>query len=213
MEPPEAGTGACRAEKNKIWKGTKKMELPLIFQKQFKNTVDRILHVPGNQPAGNLEMAVVIDCSLPAGLLRGLLPDLLGVLKMHNEIFRNVRLNVVTWKSDREIQNKISPMALAGLSGYYEDYREQPEEKSFEKLVEYLKMYQARAKLILLLTDGNYVVEHEDLLEHFMQPFLDKKLLQIICARDGTLSVRYRFTRIVPEESSGAPDSFTYPTP
>lgn len=69
-------------------------------------------------------------------------------------------------------------------------------DKTFEELADYLKMYQARAKLIILLTDGTYHVNEEELLEQRMRPFLDKKLMQIVL-RDGELDVRYRFRRTV----------------
>ena len=143
-----------------------------VFLKNFKNTVDRILHVPGNFTEPVLEMAVVIDYNLSREQVTEYLPSLLGALKMHSEVFRNVRLNVVQWREDENIVCKVSPMSMVQLSSYYDDYEPCVKQKDFEKLISYLKLFQARAKLIVLLTDGNYQVEQEELLQRAMQPLL-----------------------------------------
>lgn len=167
-----------------------------VFLKNFKNTVDRILHVPGNFTEPVLEMAVVIDNNLSRERVKDYLPDLLGALKMHSEVFRNVRLNMVQWREDEDIVCKVSPMSVAQLNSYYDDYEQCIKRKNFEKLISYLKLFQARAKLIILLTDGNYQVEQEELLQQAMQPFLEKKLMQVVLAGDGA-DIRYRVARIV----------------
>lgn len=167
-----------------------------VFLKNFKNIVDRILHVPGNFTEPVLEMAVVIDNNLSREQVRDYLPDLLGTLKMHSEVFRNVRLNVVQWRADEEMICKVSPMSVVQLSSYYEDYEQCVKRKTFEKLISYLKLFQARAKLMILLTDGNYQVEQEELLQQAMQPFLEKKMMQVVLTGDGA-DIRYRVARIV----------------
>lgn len=163
----------------------------------FKNTVERILHVPGNYTGHMLEMAVVIDSSLAKEQITECVPELLGSLKCHSEVFSNVRLNVVEWKSDDWIKTEVRPMSMVMLQSFYEDYEQTICDKHFERLIAYLKMYQARAKLIILLTDGKYLVEHEDELEPAMRPFLDKKLMQIIVNEQGEPDIRYRFRRTV----------------
>ena len=50
--------------------------------------------------------------------------------------------------------------------------------------------------MIVLLTDGNYQVEQEELLQRAMQPFLEKKLMQVVISEDGA-DIRYRVKRIV----------------
>ncbi|MBO5524992.1 MAG: hypothetical protein J5986_15195 [Roseburia sp.] len=167
-----------------------------VFLKTFKNTVERILHVPGNYTGQILEMAVVIDGSLSREQVADYLPELLGTLKIHSEVFRNVRLNVVQWQGDENITCKVSPMSMVQLSSYYEDYQQQLCKKSFEKLISYLRLFQARAKLIILLTDGKYQVEQEELLQRAMQPFLEKKLMQVVLTGDGA-DIRYRTERVV----------------
>lgn len=167
-----------------------------VFLQKYKNTVERILHVPGNFTEPILEMAVVIDENLTKEQVSKYLPELLRTLKLHSETFRNVRLNVVNWSLDGEITNRIVPMSMVMLPGFYEDYTSHPQRKSFEKLVAYLKMYQARAKLIILLTDGKFYIEQEEQLLKEMQPFLDKKLMQVVL-QEEELTIRYRFAFLI----------------
>ena len=166
------------------------MNLSPVFLMQFKNSIERILHVKGNYNGGVLEMAVVIDENLEREQLQEILPQLLRTLKLHSEVFRNVRLNVVYWKSSEEISGKAVPMAMAGMPSYYVDYERHTAEKDFFQLVQYLKLFQARSKIVILLTDGSYEGSIEEA-KSAMQPFLDKKMMQVIVA-DGQLQVIYR---------------------
>lgn len=167
------------------------MNVSPVFLMKFKNTIERILHVKGNYNGGILEMAVVIDHSLPEERVQTVVPQLLRTLKMHSDVFRNVRLNVVEWYSDEKITAQVSPMSMAGMSGYYEGYEQQRGKKDFLKLISYLKLFQARAKIIILLTDGNYEAGTAEMVKAAMQPFLDKKLMQVVVSGD-TLEVSYR---------------------
>lgn len=167
------------------------MNLSPFFLMKYKNTVERILHVKGNYSGGILEMAVVIDHSLPKECVQNIVPQLLQTLKMHSEVFRNVRLNMVEWCSDNVITAQVSPMSMAGMSGYYDGYEQQKVKKDFLKLVSYLKLFQARAKVIILLTDGDIEVLTQESVKAAMQPFLDKKLMQVAVCGD-TYEVRYR---------------------
>lgn len=164
---------------------------PVALQ-QFKNTVERILHVPGNFTGTNLEMAVVIDGSLNKEQAETIVPELLGSLKRHSEVFGNVRLNVVDWKSDEQIQTQVRPMSMVMLKSFYQEYESVKAAKRFEKLAAYLKLYQARAKLIILITDGNYQVGSEEEVRLSMRPFLEKKLMQVILTDQNGFDIRYR---------------------
>lgn len=110
---------------------------------------------------------------------------------MHSEIFRNVRFNYVTWNGDLDIRTKVCPMQSAVTSSFYEDYSQKYEVKSYEELIKNLKTFHARAKLIIILTDGTERIENEDLLKHLMQPFLDKKLMKVIIHNDE-VEIEYR---------------------
>lgn len=162
-----------------------------VFLQQFKNSVERILHVKGNYNGGILEMAVVVDHNLTKDQVSRLMPQLLRTLKMHSEVFRNVRLNVTDWKSDGKITNRVSPVSMAMLPGFYEDYEQLTEKKDFQQLVQYLKVFQARAKLVIVLTDGTYEMPDSETLKQAMQPFLEKKLMQVILT-DAEMKIQYR---------------------
>lgn len=136
-------------------------------------------------------MAVVLDHSLPKEAVTESVPQLLRSLKMHSEVFRNVRLNVVDWTADDSISNKVSPMAMLLMESYYADYKMCKTPKKMRMLVDYLKLFQARAKLIILITDGSYETGNEEELQRAMQPFLGKKLMQVVINEEG-IQVRYR---------------------
>ena len=136
-------------------------------------------------------MAVVLDHNLPKEAIKETVPQLLRTLKMHSEVFRNVRLNVVDWVADDSIANKVSPMAMLLMEGYYADYEMCKNTKKMRSLVDYLKLFHARAKLIILISDGKYEIENEEELQRAMQPFLEKKFMQVVFTEDG-IQVRYR---------------------
>lgn len=73
------------------------MELTEIGALQIAKRVDAILHVPGNYRGGNLEMTIVIDTSLSREEFQDAVAAVVKALKRSNEIFRNVRLNLVFW--------------------------------------------------------------------------------------------------------------------
>lgn len=173
------------------------MKLSPLTLMTFKNTVERILHVPGNYTGGILEMTVVIDGSLGRDVVSNYVPELLGSLKRQSEVFRNVRLNVVDWKSDERITTEVRPMSMVMCQSFFSEYEACAGEKHLEKLVAYLKLYHARAKLIILVTDGRYLVEREEEVELAMRPFLDKKLMQVVLGECGEMDIRYRFRRTV----------------
>lgn len=162
-----------------------------FFLQQFKNSVERILHVKGNYNGGILEMAVVLDHNLPKETITEVVPRLLRTLKMHSEVFRNVRLNVVDWMADDSIRNKVSPMTMLLMESYYADYVMCKNTKKMKNLVDYLKLFQARAKLVILITDGAHEIENEEELQRAMQPFLGKKFMQVVFTEEG-MQVRYR---------------------
>ncbi len=156
----------------------RKMELSIVQLKQFRDKVERILHVPGNYRGGILEMTVVVDKNLGSDSVREILPQLVRTLKMHSEVFRNVRFNLAYWEQGG-VKNEVCPMQMLLTYGIYEKYEQRTEEKSFEALVEYLKKFQARSKLIILLTDGKYLAGDPETVRRKMQPFLGKKLLTL----------------------------------
>lgn len=167
------------------------MELPLLFAKQLKDTVERILHVPGNYDGNILEMTVVVDSHLSKEEVQDLLPKLLRTLKMHSRIFQNVRFNFVLWKSDEQISHQVCPMTMAMMDSFYQDYEQEETEKHLENLAAYLKKFHARSKVILVLTRGAYQVKDREELHRQMQPFLEKKWMFLI-KREEEWELEYR---------------------
>ncbi|MCI8925429.1 MAG: hypothetical protein HFI45_15785 [Lachnospiraceae bacterium] len=151
--------------------------MELLVKMNLKNAVERVLHVPGNYTGGVLEMTLVVDCGLPDQYVRDFAGEIAGILRMHSEVFRNVRMNLLLWKSDREMENKVIPLSFLQTSGCFEDYRQRRENKKLEQLAAQLKSFHARSKLILVLIDQEFFIEDEQALIQNMKPFLGKKSL------------------------------------
>lgn len=151
----------------------------IIFDKQFVNKVEMILHSPCNIPSKMFEMTLVFDRSLSKEAVAEIVPHLLKTLKRHSEVFANVRLNLVKWIDDVHIENQIIPMSMAMLSSHYEDYEPKQTMKNYQVLMQNLKLFHARSKLIIVVTDGMYETGDEAELKKIMQPFLYRKVMNI----------------------------------
>ena len=79
----------------------------LLAKKNLSDAVTRVLHVPGNYNGGQLEMTLVIDCSLPREYVKQTAFDIAAALRSHSEVFRNVRLNLLYWKSNEQMENQV----------------------------------------------------------------------------------------------------------
>lgn len=153
------------------------MELTEIGALQIAKRVDAILHVPGNYRGGNLEMTMVIDVSLKQEDFQDAAASVVKALKRSNDIFRNVRLNLVYWGS--EMTTRVAPMAMLLTGGAFQDYRCCPQKKRYEDLFAYLRKFHARSKVVLVFTDGNNEVADMQAAREALSPFLKSKLLLI----------------------------------
>lgn len=146
---------------------------------QIKNAAMRVLHVPGNYRGGILEMAIVADYHMPVEELNRECAQLAAALKRTDEVFRNVRLNLLKWISDDMIIKEVSTLPVLQLSKAFEDYGqwESGSDKTLEELLRQLKLFYARSKLILVITDGSYVTGNEDRVGEYLKPFLQRKLI------------------------------------
>lgn len=86
---------------------------------------------------------------------------------------------------DTRIENRVVPMMTVLVSGFFESYEQICNEKKTEALYQYLKLYHARSKLILLVTDGRHRPEDEKAAEEALKPFLGKKLVSVLVREDG----------------------------
>ena len=167
---------------------------------QIKNQINRILHVPGNYNGGPLEMAVVVDYHMPEAELCEACKGIAGMLKKQDDVFRNVRLNLIKWVSDDVIIKEVTPMPFLLMGRAFEDYGElaggveevsgEPAEadleeclpkpeKSLDELFRQLKLFYARSKVILILSDGSFHIEDAKAVQGYLQPFLARKLLLV----------------------------------
>lgn len=158
------------------------MSLTQIQKLQLNRQVDRILHAPGNQPAGRqqLEMAFVLDCSSDIEYIKTTTQDIVATLKAHDKIFQNVRSNVVYWR-ENHISTETMPMSFIQMGKPFVDLEETAVDKlpKFDDLCAYLKLYHARSKCIVLVTNGNYELGEKDKIKENLNPFLKQKLLLV----------------------------------
>ena len=152
----------------------------------LNNAVERVLHVPGNYTGGILEMTFVVDCALPAEYVRKTAADIAVTLRAHSEVFRNVRLNLVYYKSEEEVENRVVPISFLQMSTCFEGYERRDADKSLDSLAGKLKLFHARSKLILVLAGEELKIRDRDVLNRNMQPFLGKKslFLKVGCRKD-----------------------------
>lgn len=153
------------------------MELTEIGALQIAKRVDAILHIPGNYRGGNLEMTIVIDNSLLLEDFQDAVAAVTRALKRGNEIFRNVRLNLVFW--GQETTSVVTPMAMLMTGGAFREYRACPQEKKYEELFAYLKKFHARSKVVLVFADEKNKVADARAAREALTPFLKSKILLI----------------------------------
>lgn len=168
----------------------------IVQQKQLKNMVERILHAPGGYAGGILEMALVCDYHIPQQELTEIAGEIVSTLKKHSEVFRNVRLNVIKWIDDSLIVKELAPMAYVQMGSVFQDYFRLVEQttdmlgltkvardlvvtgpKSLQELTRQLKLFYARSKLIIVVTDGNYCVGNVKKVKEHLQPFLHRRMM------------------------------------
>lgn len=169
------------------------MALTPVRNLQLHNQIERVLHVQGNYRGGILEMAIVVDREFDKETIRELCADIITSCKKQSEVFRNVRLNMVLWGKN-EICTEAVASAYVQMGTFFEAYereadaegedRQTAEEhengESVIKIMEYLKEFHARSKLIILLTPDRekmYQVSDTDRLRKALSPFLKQKLI------------------------------------
>ena len=149
----------------------------LIAKMNLNNAAERVLHVPGNYTGGILEMTLVIDCALSGEYVRQTAAEMAATLRAHSEVFRYVRLNLLYYQCEEEIENQVVPFSFLQMGRCFERYVRREEEKSLDRLAENLKLFHARSKLILVLAGEALKIRDKEVLHRNMQPFLGKKSL------------------------------------
>ncbi len=153
------------------------MKWSAVEKQKFRIQVERILHVPGNFTQEILEMALVLDCRIPKEELQSAVQEIAGALKQQSEVFRNVRLNLIDWEPGRKPESRTVPLPMLMLGRLEGDERICRGEPEAEELFRYLKLFQARSKLILVLSAGGVRLGDSGSCRTFLKPFLGRKLL------------------------------------
>lgn len=153
-----------------------------ICKIKLKNYIEQVLHAPGNFTQSTLEMALVFDASIETDRLEKFTKDLISILKQHSDVFKNVRVNTVYWKSNMELIKEVTPMPLLILGKYFEadDKVYCREKKSIDELTRQLKLFYARSKLILVISKGDFKIDSVDNVYDNLKPFLGRKLIWIV---------------------------------
>ena len=158
------------------------MALTAVRNLQLHNQIERVLHVPGNYRGGILEMAIVVDRAYDRETARMLCADIITSCKRQSDVFRNVRLNMVLWGKDR-IRTETVASAYVQMGTFFDGYAAESQKgQSVIEIMEYLKKFHARSKLILLLTPDKekfYQVPDTDRLREALSPFLKQKLVLV----------------------------------
>lgn len=166
------------------------MSLSQVQLMQINKNVDKILHAPGNSPAGNgqLEMAFVLDCSVEPEVLKEMTKDIANSLKRHDKIFQNVRSNVVFWGED--IKTEVTPMSFIQIGKPFESPQfitnSVDKQSSLDKLCAYLKLFHARSKCVIVIASDGYRIDDKKQVFESLNPFLKSRLL--IVTQDSLLS-------------------------
>lgn len=161
-------------------------DFSIVTYKTLTNRVEMILHSKINIPSKVLEMAVVMDTSVDKEIMKNVCQKLLKRLKGYSEVFKNVRLNMILWEKEKPV-NKVTPMIKAMTDGFYDDYICYREKKQYEELLEYLKLFQARSKIIIFVTDEKYTISDKRRCEEALKPFLSKKIIMVKVGEDGDI--------------------------
>ena len=170
-----------------------KVEWNAVKGMKLNQMVERILHVPGNFSGGNLEMTMVFDKALDLETAGSIGKNIAVGLKRHSEVFRNVRLNVVHWQSDEEISNEVVPLMQLTMDSFYQkgQWEQGKADKHLSCLAEYLKLFHARSKVILLVAGENFLFQEDEedkvRLKKALEPFLGKKMGMILWQQDDVI--------------------------
>lgn len=180
------------------------MGLTQIQSLELNKRVDKILHAPSNAPAGGqqLEIAFVADVSGDIDWIHQSIKDAVTTLKSHDKVFQNVRSNLIYWGNGK-IVIRVIPMSFIQMGKAFEGIAESIVDNKdinvdkppyFEDLCEYLKLYGARCRCILLFLNETYEefekryfrIKDVEKAKEKLNPFLKYRLL--VVAKDKMIT-------------------------
>ena len=127
-------------------------------------------------------MTIVISSRLDVVFLQENVKAIVDALKRSNELFRNVRLNLVRAREEGGFENEVVPLIFLQTGKAFEPkehFGESMPTASLSEICSYLKIFHARSKLILIFTDAEYDLGEKAKLKDALNPFLKQKLLLI----------------------------------
>lgn len=125
-------------------------------------------------------MTIVISSRLDIVSLQENIKAVVDALKRSNEVFRNVRLNLVRAKKEGGFESEVVPLIFLQTGKAFEKTEKYGEDMSIATLSEtcsYLKLFHARSKLIFVFADTEYEYGDKEELKEALNPFLKQKLL------------------------------------
>ena len=154
----------------------------ILFRQSLINSVEKILHVPGNYTIGTaLEMTIVIDCALDKNLAKEKVKEAVTILKQHSKVFSNVRTNLIFWNNDMPIHSEITSIAMLQIGNIFNTMPEAADNTNdIAELMSTLKKFHARSKLILLFMGKQYEAINSQLCTDSLKPFLSRKISFIL---------------------------------
>lgn len=155
------------------------MKFTAVQKQRLRQQTERILHVPGNFTRGILEMALVLDGRLALLQREETAAELARMLKQQSEVFCNVRLNLTEWMPGKEIKSRVVPLPKLIMGDFTGEYVPGTKDLTADELFVYLKMFQARSKLIFVLSAGGVKTGDEQVCRAALKPFLGRKLCWI----------------------------------
>ena len=94
-------------------------------------------------------------------------------------------------------------MPILQMGRFFEDWETITEAKPVDELARQLQLFYARSKLIFLLTNGDFFIEHVDNIASYMKPFLEKKLVILTTDKEDMALKLTRRTVLIPPEMIG----------
>lgn len=163
------------------------MRLSLTEKQKLRQQVERVLHVPGNFTQNILEMALVLDKRLPKEEAKELSAQIASAFKHQSEVFRNVRLNLVEWQPGEKPKNRVVPLPVLIMGSCFADYEECRGDLYADELFAWLRLFQARSKLILIVSGGEVRIKEKETCLRAMKPFLGRKLIWLTKGEEPVL--------------------------
>ena len=188
------------------------MGLTQLQRLELNKRTDKILHAPSNAPAGGqqLEIAFVADVSGDIAEIHQSIQDAVASLKSHDTIFQNVRSNLIYWGNGKIIL-RAAPMPIIQMGRAFEGIENIVNNKDknvdkppyFEDLCEYLKLYGARCRCVLLFLDEtceefekrHFRVKDTEKAKENLNPFLKYRLL--VVAKDKMVTGSELFMKLI----------------